>query len=877
MKVHHLTCNYLENPLGVETPNPSLHWMLESSGEPVAQSAYQILVATSIARLDEGIGDLWDSGKVQSDESIFITYSGKPLLSRQRVYWKVRVWDQNGNGFDWSDISFFEMGLLHPTDWKAKWVASSSPGADVHRNVPAPMFRRRVDIHKHVVSARAYVSGLGFYELYINGKKIGNDSLTPAFTRYDKTVLYQTYDVTSEIQSGANVLGIMLGNGWYNSFPADVWNFQYAPWRDQPKFILQVHIQFSDGEEMTVLSNPEWTYSASAIVFDALRNGEFYDARREVEGWLDPDFNDDDWSHARIVRSPGGVLRSQQMTPIQVCDTIAPVSQKEVAPGVWVFDLGQDISGWARIFVSGPSGTELKLRYSEKIHDDGAIDPSNINVFVKTGEFQTDKYILKGEGVETWEPRFVYHGFRYVEVTGVSDVPNRLRLEGRNVHTAFESMGSFECSNPLVNKIQEAARRSTLTNYHGIPTDCPHREKNGWTGDAALSAEQMLLNFNPMTAYTKWLRDFQDVQRPSGQLPGIIPTGGWGYNWGSGPAWDSALIIIPWTMYQYCGDASILRTMYDNMKLYVEFLQSMADGYVVDFGLGDWCPPIGREGEHDCPTTVTDTAYFYTDASLLSQIAHILGEEDESARYRELAERVREAFRKRFVNPVTGVVTGDCQTSAACALYHSLVTGEESELVFRNLVRHIEAKDRHIDAGILGAKYVMHTLTQFGRTDLAYAIASQTTFPGWGHWISQGATTLWERWNGESSRNHHMFSDISAWFYLGLSGIRPDANEPGFKHIQFYPSPVDGLDWVKASHRSMYGNIVCDWSKEENRFRVHLEVPPNSHATLYVPQGYVGVNVQGEGSSQRGSADAGDGVPALRLDSGVHEFEFVHA
>jgi alpha-L-rhamnosidase len=480
------------------------------------------------------------------------------------------------------------------------------------------------------------------------------------------------------------------------------------------------------------------------------------------------------------------------------------------------------------------------LKYSEKIHEDGSIDTSNIDTYVKSGEFQTDKYILKGDGMETWEPRFTYHGFQYVQIAGFPGTPSLDSLCGRVVHTALEKRGSFKCSNELLNSIQECSLRSTLYNYHGVPTDCPHREKNGWTGDAALSAEQVLLNFNPVSAYEKWLKDIRDVQRGSGQLPGIVPTGGWGFNWGSGPAWDSVLILIPWYIYLYCGDQSVLEDLYENMKKYVEFMTSMAEDGICNFGLGDWCPPVGGPEAFKSPTAVTDTAYYYLDTMILAETASLLGRKEDHSSFAALAASIRKAFRKEFLDTETGLVKGNCQTSTSCALYQGMINPEEQSRVLEKLVEQIEAANRHIDCGILGAKYVMHVITDLGRADLAYAMATQTDFPGWGHWIAQGATTLWETWAGDSSLNHHMFSDISAWFYKGLAGINPDTREPGFKHILLKPNPVEGLGWVNASHESAYGMIVCNWKVEKDEFSIHVEVPVNCHATLYMPLRYSG-------------------------------------
>lgn len=826
-----LTCNYLENPIGVDTVSPSLSWVLNSTERDQLQTAFRVLVASSRELLDVDSGDMWDSGKVESSQSIHIPYEGTPLASRERYYWKVQVWDKNGYVSEWSEVAYWEMGILDESEWQAKWIGSPLTG----ESGQAPLFRRTVLIDKAIQSARIYICGLGYYELYINGKKIGDEVLAPAFTRYDETVLYQTHDVTEELAEGKNAIGVILGNGWYNCFTEEVWDFKQAPWRAMPKLLLQLHIKFSDGTETVVVSDGNWRTNTGPIIFNALRNGEFYDARLEREGWNLSDYDDSDWKDVIIVPGPGGVLRSQQMTPIKITKTIEPVSLTQVRPGVWVYDLGQNISGWAQLIVSGPKGTTITLKYAEKVGKDGDIDDSNIRTYVKSGEFQTDKFTLKGEGTEIWEPRFTYHGFQYVQVTGFPGTPTLENLRGRVVHTAFSRRGEFSCSNTLLNTMQRCSDWSTLGNYHGIPTDCPHREKNGWTGDAHLSAEQTLLNFDPATAYRKWMIDFRDVQRPSGQLPGIVPTGGWGYNWGSGPAWDSAAILIPWYLYVYCGDVEILKEHYDCMKKYVDFLGTMATEHIVTFGLGDWCPPVGDAGDHKCPTAVTSTAYYYVDTVILATVAKLLGKDADAAKYGELAKKIREAFRKEFMDTETGDVTGNCQTSVACAIYQGLVDSEETSRFASSLAGYVNEANNHIDCGILGTKYVMHALTQVGRADLAYEIATKTTFPSWGHWIEQGATTFWESWGGYASRNHHMFSDVSAWFYKGLAGINPDPENPGFKHIIIHPNIVGDLDWVDAWHRSMYGVIASSWKIEGNFLRMKVKIPANCTATVYLP------------------------------------------
>lgn len=873
-----LTCNHARNPLGVDDPRPKLSWKLHSGVKGQHQTAYRVVAASSCAHIDHGSYDLWDTGKVESSDSVFVKYAGRPLRSRQRCFWRVMVWDKDDRPSCWSGTARFEMGLLNRSDWKARWIAADA-GYVIDLEVqPAPFLRRQITLDRDVVSATAYVCGLGYYELRINGQKAGDSVLTPAFTKYDRTVLYDTIDVTGLLGRGENAIGVILGNGWYNCFTEEVWMFAEAPWRHRPKLLFQLHIELADGTSLVVGSDTGWRVTTGPIIFDGLRNGEHYDARKELSGWDMPGYDDSSWKHASVIAPPGGDLRSSQMPPIRVTGTIRPVEVREVSPGTFVYDLGQNISGWARIRAEGPAGTEIVLRYGERLAEDGSLDQAPIARFVRTGEFQTDRYTMKGEGIETWEPRFTYHGFRYVEITGFPGTPTLDNLVGRVVHTDFDQRGVFECSNETLSSIQRCVRWSTLTNYHGIPTDCPHREKNGWTGDAQFSAEQTLLNFNPATAYAKWMRDFRDVQRPSGQLPGIVPTGGWGYNWGSGPAWDSAIVLIPWYVYLYTGDRTVIEEMYDSIRLYVDYMTQMAVGQIVEFGLGDWCPPYEGDPDHPrCPTAVTDTAYYYTNALLLSKMARLTGRYDDELKYAKLAEDVKKAFRDRFVNSSTGVVEGNCQTSMACALYQGLASDDDRELVFKRLVEQVELRKRHMDCGTLGAKYIMHVLTDNGRADLAYDIATQRSYPGWGYWIEQGATTLWESWSGDSSLNHHMFSDVSAWFYKGLAGINPVEEAPGFKHVVIRPNPVSGLGWVRAAHESMYGTVSSEWRIEGDRFELRVRIPVNCTATVMMPAEYcvsvtesgrpIDGSAGGSGNAEGGARSAGGG--ASYVEDGV--------
>lgn len=1008
LRVDDLRCEYLSNPLGIDVAQPLLSWKLQDKRRRVLQSAYQILVASSPERLSDNQGDLWDSGKVTSDQSIHVPYDGQSLRSHQRCFWKVRVWDQTGRFSPWSDRARWSMGILSPHEWQAEWLSyvkplvrkeetghpeqhltlqdeswleaprpegataaqavyfrrtqqlpananvkwayfqiaatgpfrlfvngartcvsadlpkpwkrayevelteKLKPGGNVfavevlsstgkpmaltaklviqfsdghcliagtedgwkaltHREAdwnrhslddthwsaarvgPAvgsqpwgtpqpgprvgwsqrassPLLRKVFHLQQQVRSATVTLCGLGYHELRLNGKKVGDHVLDPAFTRYDRRVLYVSHDVTDLLRQGENVVGVMLGNGWYNMHTRATWNFDQAPWRNEPVMRLHLHIELADGTTQTVVSDSSWRANTGPVVLDGIRAGEVYDAREERPGWDQPHYDDTDWRPPSIVRGPTGQLCSQKMPPIRVTQSIQPVSISEPRPGVFVFDLGQHMAGWVRLRVRGPAGQKVTLRYSERVDSQGMIERDEIFTYVFEGPFQTDQYILKGQGLETWEPRFSYHGFRYVEVTGFPGRPTLENITGRVVHTDFASAGEFECSNSLLNAVQKMTLWSYRGNFHGYPTDCPSREKNGWTADAHLAAEQAMFNFQNAAAYRKWIQDIADEQQPSGELPGIIPTGGWGYAWGNGPAWDSAFVIIPWYLYLYEGDTRPLEQHYDEMKRYVDYLTSRSEKHIVRIGLGDWVP-----ARTETPAAITSTGYYYFDASMIAQVAELLGKQEDATRYNELARKIRAAFNRQFYRG-DGIYGNGSQTALSCALFQGLADAEQKPLVSQQLAANVHAANDHLDVGILGAKYLFHTLSENGYHDLAYRIATQTTPPGYGDWVERGATTLWETWPGDESLNHIMFGDISAWFYRKLAGINPDPHAPGFKHIVLHPRPAGDLTWVRAHTESMYGTIRSSWRKDEQqRLYYSVSIPANTTATLYLP------------------------------------------
>jgi alpha-L-rhamnosidase len=825
-----LRCEYLESPLGLDEEIPRLSWIVTSDQRGERQTAYQLLVASSSERLAADDGDLWNSGRVDSDQTNQVEYGGKPLASRQRAWWKVRAWDSDGQPSQWSEPASWEMGQLTPSDWQAKWIGRNT-SVDPQ---PLPLVRREFMLNAGIKRARVYVCGLGYYELTINGKRIGDHRLDPGYTRYDRRLLYVTYDVTDAIHQGENAIGVMLGNGWYNVQTAAAWDFDAAPWRAAPKLLLELHLEMADGSTQVVRTDEQWKTADGPIVFNSIYGGETYDARVEQPGWTQPDFDDAAWQAAEVVDAPKGKLTAQAMHPIKITQWIKPVSVSEPRPGVFVFDVGQNLAGFAELKVAGPAGTKVVMKYSELLDKEGLADQSNIGVHVwkkgKDQQFQTDTYVLKGDGEETWHARFDYHGFQYVEVTGSPEPLSVDNLRVAFMHSAVPEVGHFKCSNPLLNQIARNAKWSYLSNLHGIPTDCPHREKNGWTGDAHLACEVGLWNFDAVTHYEKWIHDLADEQQADGKLPGIVPTSGWGYHWGNGPAWDSAYVLIPDYLQLYCGDTRLREREYEGHKRYVDYLTRRSENGIVKIGLGDWSPAKTKT-----PEAVTSTAYYYRDARIVAATARMLGRDDEARKYDDLADGIRDAFNRKFYSPATGSYANGSQTALSCALYQGLVEPAHESLVVDNLLRDLDRTDGHIDTGILGAKYLLHALSDRGHADAAYRIAAQDTQPSWGWWIRQGATTLWEGWGSGASHNHIFYGDVVNWYYRTIAGINPDPAAPGFKHIIIKPQVVGDLTWAKATYDSVRGPISSQWSLNEGLLRLNVVVPTNTTATVYLP------------------------------------------
>jgi alpha-L-rhamnosidase len=858
-----LRAEYLENPLGLDSAQPRLSWIVTSNQRGAKQTAYQILVATTEAKLRAGEGDLWDSGKVASDQTSQVLYAGQSLASGQRAWWAVRVWDNGDQPSDWSAPALWEMGLLAPADWHGKWIGRSTfAGVLPDQTQSLPQLRRAFALDGKIKRARAYVIGLGYFEMTINGQRVGDHLLDPGYTRYDRRLLYVTHDVTAALRAGENVIGVMLGNGWFNVETKAAWDFDKAPWRATPRLLLELRVEMKDGRTIIITSDEKWKTSDSPITFCSIYGGENYDARLEQPGWDAPGFDDAQWQSAVVVDAPKGKIVAQAMHPIRITKVIKPIAVTEPEPGVFIFDVGQNLTGNAELSISGPAETKVTMRYTEKLDRTGRADQQNIAVHVwrfdRSQQFQTDNYTLKGQGVERWKSRFNYNGFRYVEITGA---PGKLTTDNLTInffHSDVPEVGSFESSNPTLNRIWVNGRWSYLCNLFGIPTDCPHREKNGWTGDAQVACEQGLFYQDGITVYEKWINDLGDEQFITGALPGIVPTSGqWGYGFGSGPAWDSAFLIVPWHLYEYYGDATALKQHYDGGKRYVDYLTSRAKSNIVAIGLADWSP-----WKANTPSAVTDTAYYYRDARIVAAVARMLNRQADVRKYDALADQIRTDFNHQFYNAETGSYSTGTQTALGCALYQGLAESQNEGRVIETLVATIGKSDDYLDFGFLGSQYVPNALAAHGRADLAYTMITQKTLPSYAWQVEQGATTLWETWNGGASQNHTFFGDVNAWMMKTIAGINHDPAAPGFKNILIKPNVVGDLTSAKGAYDSVRGRIVSEWTLKDGEFRLNVTIPANCTATVSLP-----ISDPAQVRESGKSANEASGVSYLQLDS----------
>jgi alpha-L-rhamnosidase len=1011
-----LRCEYRVNPRGIDVTEPRLSWVLtpvNPKARSLRQTAYRILVASSDTALRSNTGDLWDSGKTASPDSIHIVYRGKPLNSGVAAYWKVQVWDQDGQASVWSAEAQWSMGLLRAQDFQGKWIgrdeagvykdagsvyqalehaqwiwdtpnaqtkapagdryfravftvpagrkvkrATAIIGADqrcdawfngekvagdsnaampqdhdvtallrsgenliaalanhpradtpagligavkiefesgepllyqsgnqwraiakvedgwekpgyldsawqaakelgaygmapwkeagyigAHR-LPARMLRKEFAVDKKVRRANVYFSGQGTSELYLNGAKVGDAVLSPGLTDYDKHVLYVTYDVTKQLAQGKNAIGIVLGNGRYYApridIPIRTRDFGY------PKANLQLNVEYEDGSRLSVASDESWKLSVNGpIRANNEYDGEEYDARRELAGWSRAGFDDSKWEAAQTVGAPAGLLSAQMAEPLRVTETLKPLSVKQLKPGVYIYDMGQNLVGWCRLRVNGPKGTQVTLRHAETLDPDGSLYIDNLR-----SAKATDVYTLKGGGPEVWEPRFTYHGFRYVEVTGFPGEPLAAALEGRVVHDDMDRAGEFTSSSDMLNKIHHNMFWGIRGNYRSIPTDCPQRdERQGWLGDRGQVSRSESYMFDVAAFYSKWMTDLEDSQRPSGSIPDVSPNYWPLYN--DDLTWPGTIIFVHGMLYDQYADKRVLGRGYDAMKKWIDYEKTFVkEGLISKDQYADWCvPPEDPKLIHSLdPARVTDktliaTSYYYELLRQMSRYARILDKPADAAEFDRLSAAVKDVFQRRFFKLESRMYDNGTQTSSVLPLYFGMVPEDFRPAVVETLVRNIEQKsDGHVGTGLVGAQWLMRTLSDNGQADLAYKIATQKTYPGWGYMVEQGATTVWELWNGNTadpamnSGNHVMqIGDLAVWMYEYLAGIRADPENPGFRHAIIRPYPAGDLTFVKGTHQTMYGALNSSWKRAQGQFTLDITVPANTTATVWVP------------------------------------------
>ncbi len=880
-----LRCEYLKNPLGIDDLHPRLCWKTDTTKDGwqsvrgIMESAYRILVASSPEKLSKEEGDLWDSGKVVSEQSQNVEYAGKPMATRQRCHWKVKIWDPNGRVSAWSAPAQWTMGLLNAEDWQAHWIT-----ADKRNNAPLqglPLLRASFRVEKPVRRAELFICGLGFYEARLNGTPLDDAVLEPGWTNYRKTCLYRVHDLTGRIVAGENILGVMLGNGMYNVVGGRYTKFTGS--FGSPKLVAQLDIEYTDGTTSRVVTDESWKTALGPIVFSCIYGGEDYDARKECAGWDRSGFDASAWQAAEKCEGPGGRLSTRSASPIKVMETLKTAKVSQPRPGLWVYDLGQNFSGWPKLSVQGQAGATVKMITGELLDQSGLVSQGS------SGSPVWFAYTLKGDGTEIWEPRFSYTGFRYVQVEGAvpasettvgSGLPRIQNIEGRFLYSDVAVNGAFSCSNPDVNRVHALILAAIKSNFKSVLTDCPHREKLGWLECTHLLAGCFMYNYDCARFYEKIATDMRDAQLDDGMVPDIAPefvvfSGGFR----DSPEWGSACVIAPWRAYQMNGDVRILEAQYETMKRYVGYLGGKAKKDILSHGLGDWYD-IGPRGPGESQLTslgLTATGVYYQDIDILRQVAGLLGKNDDARTYEKLADEVMNAFNGAFFHAEKNQYDRNSQTGNALPLVLGLVSPARQAAVLDNLVSDVAQNGNRVTAGDVGFYYVIQALLKGGRSDVLYAMLCQTNGPGYMYQLRMNATSLTEAWdtNPISSQNHCMLGHIEEWFYSGLLGIRADA--PGFRKIVVAPQMAGDLTWAKGHYDSQYGRIASNWKRDANTLTMEVTIPENTTATVYVPtSNATGITESGTPASQA------QGVKFLRTEketavyevgSGVYHFK----
>lgn len=896
ISVQQLTCNHFVNPVGVATPMPVFSWQLQSEARNVMQSACQLLVAENPALLEKQQGAVWNSGKMLTGASVNVLYKGGKLKAGHTYYWQVRVWDQQGKVSAWSAVARFTTGLYEQADWSnARWIGYEDlddsmrvvPGihAPDKKKIPAgrvvkravvPLFRKEFAARKTIASAYAFVSGLGQYEMTINGKKAGDGFLTPGWTFYDKRCLYNTYDITSLLTAGKNAVGVIVGNGFF--YINRERYFKLLTAYGLPKLLCKIQLTYTDGSQEVIVSGEDWKTAPSPVVYSSIYSGEDYDARLEQDGWDRPGFNDAGWKQAIVVKAPKGKPEAEDDYPVAVNSVLQVRTILQPKPGVQVYDFGQNASGIVELKVKGKKGQSVKLTPAELLLDDQTANQR------ATGKPYYFSYTLKG-GEETWRPRFSYYGFRYVQVevapdtvNGLTELPLVTAITMLHTGNSAPVSGSFSCSNPLFNRIDTLIQWAIKSNLQSVATDCPHREKLSWLEQDYLMGGSIQHNFNVYHLYKKLVHDMMDAQTPEGFVPDITPEfvffDDHGFGFRDSPEWGSASVIVPWLLYKWYGDTAILRTAYPMMKRYVAYLESKSANHILGYGLGDWYD-LGPERPGVAqltPKAVTATAIYYYDITLLQKIAAVLRKGTEAGDYAQQALAVKKAFNSRFFDAAKKVYSTGSQTAMAMPLCVGLVEEASKKQVFNNLTDSILAGGKKLTAGDIGFHFLVQALHEGGASQLLYEMNNRDDVPGYGYQLKKGATALTESWQAlkEVSNNHLMLGHIMEWLYTGLAGINQSEEGTAYRQLAIRPEVVGDITGVKGSYESLYGQVVSEWKKANHTFYLHLIIPVNTTATVYLPATFASV-VTERGKKVKSVWKAGRSV--VKVGSGEYFFE----
>ncbi|MCW0481842.1 alpha-L-rhamnosidase [Gaoshiqia sediminis] len=857
MKITNLKTEYKSNPVGLKAYKPRLSWEIVDEKRNVFQRAYHVKCAATAADLNDENKLLWNSGRIDSDQSIHVEYDGVILQSGQQAFWTVKVWNNYKEESSWSAPTCWEMGLLNKDDWKAQWI---EPTLEEEPSVstPSPYLRKEFQLNKAIRKATACITCHGLYELSLNGEKVSTDLFTPGWTSYQQRLQYQTYDVTEQITSGANAIGVILGDGWYRGFL--VWQGNKNLYGDKLALLFQLKLDYVDGTSEWIISDPDWKSGTGPILKSDIYNGETYDARLEIAGWDCAGFDDSAWRPV-ILRDYGfDNLVASEGVPVRITETLRPVEKITTPKGELVFDLGQNMVGWVRFRLKGNAGDKITLNHAEVLDQDGNFYTDNLRAAKAE-----DTYIFKGDGQEEYEPRFTFHGFRYVKV---SDYPGEITLddlEGRVVHSDMPLTGEFVCSDPLINRLQKNIDWGLRGNFLDVPTDCPQRdERLGWTGDAQVFAPTACFNRDAASFYTKWMKDFIVDQKPDGSVPWVVPNvvkdgGGTGWSDGFGSTgWSDAAVIIPWTVYQVYGDTRILEEQYESMKGWVEYMireSGEACIFNAGFHFGDWlsfaeyysynynAPDYGYAGAHTDKELIA-TAYFYYTTGLMQKTASLLGKVEDEARYQNLLPKIKDAFNREFVTQ-TGRLTSGTQTAYTLALCFNLLPDTLVPVVAKRLADDVNYFG-HLTTGFIGTPLICRALTDHGYADVAYKLLFNKRYPSWLYPVTQGATTIWERWDGikpdgtfqtvgMNSFNHYAYGAVGDWLYKSVAGLNPDEQSPGYKSFFIKPWLHEELDFAKASYHSIYGKIVSGWKREGEKLILEVGIPANTKARIFIP------------------------------------------